>query len=730
MPRIAPPLLLLILTVGVFWKISLSGQYTWLNSPDHANQILPWMQEEARQFRTGRLPVWDMHHWGGQSLIGQDQPGVLFPLNWLLWMMPFSNGHISLQFANWYFVLIHYFAALFCYLFARDLGLGRFASVCAGASFGLSGFIGNVDWPQMLNGGMWAPLVLLFAVRALHGRRPLFSMAVAGAIEGFSLWGGHHQLPTFTLLAVAFLLLFYALFRGLRWRAAALLGLICVAFTFLASAPQLLPSVEYWSHGLRWVGAQNPVGWRDKVPYVVFDQFSMNPVSLLQFVLPAWQPIGTPFLGITIVAFAIFAVAADWRARMVPPLAGIAVTGLIFSLGKYSMFHGVLYSLLPLIDKSRSAGFAVFLVDLALSVLAGIGIDCLLARRDGFRKQILAMGNILLVTGALMCLLLIARGSFEGNKTLDYPAFAFPALSALMLGSALQAWRIDRLRVGTMMAVILALMLFEIGSVTAQRYPHREWKWQFVDQLSSHDDLAAFLRAQPGLFRIDKNSDDVPYNFGDWYDLDEFRGYAGVTTNIITINRVANVREMIGAAYYVARAPSDSDTVPVFRGRSGVNIYRLPGAFPRAWPVHAARVISGFSREDQLNVARDRLESTTFLTEPVPALETCQAKDSVGLVENGATEIVVDANMACKGMVVIGNTFFPGWHAEVDGMTRPIYEAYTFLQGVVVDRGRHRVRLWYRPTSLYLGFALAGLACVGLTLLARTPMPFSAYPDL
>ncbi len=212
--KLGPPILLLLLTIAVFWKIALTSQYTWVNNPDIVNQVLPWMQEEATQFKHGHFPVWDTHQWDGQSLVGQDQPGVLFPLNWLLWSMRFRDGHIALKMANWYFVLIHYFAALFCYFLARDLGLSYFASFCAGASFGLSGFMGNVDWPQMLNGGMWAPLVLLFALRAMNGRRPLFSMAVAGCLEGFSLWSGHHQLPTFTLLSVGLLLGFYALFRG------------------------------------------------------------------------------------------------------------------------------------------------------------------------------------------------------------------------------------------------------------------------------------------------------------------------------------------------------------------------------------------------------------------------------------------------------------------------------------------------------------------------------------
>ena len=37
----APALILLALTIAVFWKITLTNQYTWLNGGDLSEQLLP-----------------------------------------------------------------------------------------------------------------------------------------------------------------------------------------------------------------------------------------------------------------------------------------------------------------------------------------------------------------------------------------------------------------------------------------------------------------------------------------------------------------------------------------------------------------------------------------------------------------------------------------------------------------------------------------------------------------
>ncbi len=86
--------------------------------------------------------------------------------------MPLRHGHISFNVLNWYYFAIHYLAALFCYFLCRDLGRSLAASILGGVSFALGGYIGTTDWPQMINGAIWGPLVFLFLFRAARGLRP------------------------------------------------------------------------------------------------------------------------------------------------------------------------------------------------------------------------------------------------------------------------------------------------------------------------------------------------------------------------------------------------------------------------------------------------------------------------------------------------------------------------------------------------------------------------------
>ena len=85
------PALLLAIYICFFWKLVLTNQYTWLESPDTANQILPWMQFQAGEWHQGRFPLWDPYLWGGQPLAAQAQPGAFYPPNWLLFLCAASE---------------------------------------------------------------------------------------------------------------------------------------------------------------------------------------------------------------------------------------------------------------------------------------------------------------------------------------------------------------------------------------------------------------------------------------------------------------------------------------------------------------------------------------------------------------------------------------------------------------------------------------------------------------
>ena len=79
--------------------------------------------------------------------------------------------------------------------------------------------------------------------------------------------------------------------------------------------------------------------------------------------------------------------------------------------------------------------------------------------------------------------------------------------------------------------------------------------------------------------------------------------------------------------------------------------------------------------------------------------------------------VVVEADLADAGLLVLSDAFYPGWKALVDGHERPILATNLIMRGVFLDRGNHTVVFVYRPPLLSDGLWVAGVT-LALTLLA------------
>ena len=327
-----PLVVVSLLIILFFWKLTLSSQFTFLDSPDLAYQVLPWYQVQARAWNEGIFPMWDPFQWAGQPLLGQMQPGAAFPLNWPLFLAPLDDGSINLRWVHWHFVLMHLLAALFMYALVRQLARSRYASIIAGFAFACTGYISSTGWPQMINGAIWIPLVFLLfhrlaaasglSQRKLNGKRAagraqgpaptvlldtptpeesprhstrerfnrLAYAVLCGGAVGMSFLSGHHQNPFFIVLALGGLFLYFLFekLRESRGEAARFAGLyVAVAVcAFVVAALQLLPAWEYGSQAYRWVGAPNPLTISQDVPYYVQEDPSLVAVTLLGAIVP------------------------------------------------------------------------------------------------------------------------------------------------------------------------------------------------------------------------------------------------------------------------------------------------------------------------------------------------------------------------------------------------------------------------------------------------------------
>ncbi|HLM99880.1 MAG TPA: hypothetical protein VK335_11385 [Bryobacteraceae bacterium] len=719
--KIGPPVLLVFIIIGFYWKLTLTSQYTWLESPDMTNQVLPWQNVQAMAVHHREFPAWDPYLWAGQSLIGQAQPGTAYPLNWILYALPLKNGHIRMSFLHWYVALIHALAALFGYFLCRDLDRSRLASLIGGTAFALAGEVGNTDWPQMLNGIIWAPLVLLFLFRAVRGRRPLVSAALSGFFLGMSWLAGHHQVPIFLTYATAGVWLFF-LFRGKRinWSVLKLAGIFAV-FLVLTSALQVLPAWEYGTLARRWVGTPEPVGWKDIVPYVIHRDHSLNLFAIFGLVLPGVHAEVDPYVGFIILSLAGLGIALWWSDIRVRVLLVLGLAGLFFSLGHQNVFHGFLYAVLPLIEKARGPAMAAFLFNFGAAILTAYGFDGLSAHPEsGWPRRI---GIWAVSAGALMMALMLGVMMSKQLRMDHDDRAVMVALVGLLVGALILAHHKHSLGTMALGVWCLMLLLMDLGNVTGYAYPYLldTNRGAGLRRFSENQDILPWLQKQPGPFRIQIDSREIPFNYGDWYGVDVFGGYtASLPSNMLRIDKdEERTRNLYGVKYWISRTPHDADQIEVHQFQSGLKAYESPGVFPRVWTVHQAFAIAS---ESQISPAYysppfDPRRQAFFLGE-APKLSACAGEDHATLVRTDFNRVIIQAAMQCQGMVILSDNWFPGWYAKVDSQPARIWEADTAIRGVEVPAGTHRIEMRYRPVSVRLGAWMLVLSLGGLAALA------------
>ena len=87
--------------------------------------------------------------------------------------------------------------------------------------------------------------------------------------------------------------------------------------------------------------------------------------------------------------------------------------------------------------------------------------------------------------------------------------------------------------------------------------------------------------------------------------------------------------------------------------------------------------------------------------------------DTVFVTGYAPSNVSINADMTCSGLVVLSDTYYPGWYAKVDGQPAPIYEVDLALRGVPVPKGAHVVSFHYRPRSVFWGASLTLAGVLG-----------------
>ena len=383
--------------------------------------------------KAGEFPLWNPYTYGGHPLLATLQPGVLYPVNALLLLLPFDLAF------NWTIIVHFFLSGVFTYLLLRDLKASKTGSLIGALVFMLSGYLfSSHNLISTLFSVTWAPLVIMLYRRAVRQDSYLY-----GAITGISLavmfLGGGIEVLFGTLLFLTFYTLMPSILRfesshdnePLLIKRSCLLASSVLIFIFV-SAAGLFPFIELSRLSTRAGGLSyhEATTWsfdlKDFIQFFIPDLYGYGTSNEKYWANQSW--LKTVYTGaIPLLLSAFFFLKARGRAML---FILIALFYLSLAMGKNTLFYQYLYSYFPFFNKIRYPVKFLFLPFVFAAISSGMGYDSLLKglaeRGKGIKRLVIA----LLAIATLAALLLAVLQWFDaGVKAflvqggIDYPEY-------------------------------------------------------------------------------------------------------------------------------------------------------------------------------------------------------------------------------------------------------------------------------------------------------------------
>jgi hypothetical protein len=301
---------------------------------------------------------------------------------------------------------------------------------------------------------------------------------------------------------------------------------------------------------------------------------------------------------------------------------------------------------------------------------------------------------------------------------------------ALLMLAASLAWlgarRAGRLRRRTLAWLAVGLIFLDLASVGA----YTDMATKAPTTGFDHPQILAFLRNEPGLFRIDSQTD----VWGVWQPslalLAGLDDVGGIDNPLVvadvdryvkgTGGRSTELYDLLGVRYVLGtkQVTLEWDKFSLaFDADPDVNLYRNETALPRAYVVHRA-VVAEDHEDAWMQIHQPGFDpATTIVLEGGEAMALDASQDNVDVVRYGANSLEMEVEAGTEGYLFLSDPFYPGWQAEVDGEPVQLLRANYAFRAVAVPAGSHRVTMEFRSGSWYAGLGISSFTVAVLMVL-------------
>ena len=728
-------------------------------------------------FRSGELPLWNRHMAMGFPLLAAFQSGVFYPPHLLLLVLSFFPAIRVI------FILHFLIAGTGAYYLCRSWRFPPYLSIVGGLLFGLGGTIVSLSnlsnhfqtavwlpwiifsWEKVLHSTSWKNFVvftLITAMQFVAGSPELFAITMALVLlDGVRVKPSVPEMSHSKVLAVL-------LAANLL-----VLGLVMV---------QVLPTVELFLESRRQqpIPPQEAFHWSLK-PASLLNLFFLD--KEIDFTtskgIRLFFGSEVPFLvsyylgAISVFGISLWLYFSSLREKVA--LLSLIAASLIVALGSYTPIYPFLFRHVLFLGAFRFPEKFFFFTYVLLQYMAlkGLG-DLLLHDEGGVKGPFVAVGVVGVVWVALSIFFnfnldLLARLIAAQNRNPLSPADHAKMVAATVSN-------LDRqvvLSLGFLLLIVLAktkairLPLFGVLIVSAVfvdlAWAHKGFLFPLDPGFVYGNQLVPKTReTEPNRFFYFPSGRDLHPssvtvlgrptlreaiavsfknllpNAGLLYGVDYFQeidalGRQPYTDFLFFANSLDFVTQIkllrtFNVKYLVAfQALPEKGTRLIGRFPDSFSwLYKIDETVPRAYMVNkivvekdsrqALRLLSNAEFDPSREVV---LDSEILIP---PALQL----NGTAKIVRYENELVTIATWADQeGVLVLADSYYPGWKAFVDGREEVIRRANLFFRAILLPAGNHTVEFRYEPRSFMVGLAISSATLITLAVVT-TFLIFSA----
>jgi hypothetical protein len=689
---------------------------------DPIRQQYPWRYTAIKDEKEANLPLWNPYSGGGEPLFANIQSAVLYPLNVLLFILPFNTGWSML------IVLQLVIGGLGMYYFLRNKGLSFEASFLGSVSYIFSGFfVAWLTWNTLVHIAAWLPIALLAVDKILNAQKGkeilLWCMAVI-LILVTAFFAGHLQTYFYISLCIgAYVLL--QIFLGGKRRQSMILFFSVAANILVIISLQLIATLVLIQQSARDTDQQFLlkegwfVPWQHLVQFIAPDFFG-NPATLNYW--GTWnygEMVG--YIGLISLFFAMYALFRI-KDKTIMFFAAVVTLALLFALPTFIAKIPFVLDM-PFLSTSQPTRLMV-LIDFSLCVLAAYGFDAFLKNKKGDRKSVVLLLAFIAVFAGLWMYVLTLHGKSDpqmltnvlvSKRNLYIPTALLGFLTLFIIAMMVLKKKYQHILVITLLIVLSFDLLrfsskfnpfvspeyiFPMTKTIAFLQKHtKDYPWRFigVDEGNQKRVFPPNIADYYSLYTLDTYNPLLLKNFQNYAAASEFGITDGDTfsfNRIIALNNYDSRLVSLAGVKYLASLSPISNRDYILRISEGqTKVYENMKVYPRAFMTYNYIVEPENSKATRLLLDKKIDLRTTVIVSEEPSFQPTKSKvnSSVALRAYNANSIVLSVSTDRTGLLLLTDTFYPTWKVAVDGQPEKIIRADVAFRGVVVPKGNHEI---------------------------------------